>query len=56
MNASLSGANLKSAYLSGANLKGAKVTISDLSGALLTGAVMPDGSKYKSLEDGVTNK
>ena len=55
-NASLSGANLKSAYLSGANLKGAKVSISDLSGALLTGAVMPDGSKYKSLEDGVTNK
>ncbi|MEG4228169.1 pentapeptide repeat-containing protein [Microcoleus sp. N9_B2] len=55
-NASLSGANLKSAYLSGANLKGAKVSISDLSGALLAGAVMPDGSKYKSLEDGVTNK
>ncbi|MEG4533914.1 pentapeptide repeat-containing protein [Microcoleus sp. D2_18a_D3] len=55
-NASLSGANLKRAYLSGANLKGAKVSISDLSGALLTGAVMPDGSKYKSLEDGVTNK
>ena len=55
-NASLSGANLNSAYLSGANLKGAKVSISDLSGALLTGAVMPDGSKYKSLEDGVTNK
>ncbi len=54
--ASLSGANLKSAYLSGANLKGAKVSISDLSGALLEGAVMPDGSKYKSLEDGVTNK
>ena len=55
-NASLSGANLNSAYLSGANLKGAKVSISDLSGALLEGAVMPDGSKYKSLEDGVTNK
>ena len=55
-NASLSGTNLNSAYLSGANLKGAKVSISDLSGALLTGAVMPDGSKYKSLEDGVTNK
>ncbi|MEP6488438.1 pentapeptide repeat-containing protein [Microcoleus vaginatus GB2-A3] len=55
-NASLSGANLKSAYLSGANLKGAKVSISDLSGALLEGAVMPDGSKYKSLEDGVTHK
>lgn len=55
-NASLSGANLKSAYLSGANLKGAKVSISDLSGALLAGAVMPDGSKYKSLEDGVRNK
>ncbi|MEG4200560.1 pentapeptide repeat-containing protein [Microcoleus sp. Pol12A5] len=54
--ASLSGANLKSAYLSGANLKGAKVSISDLSGALLEGAVMPDGSKYKSLEDEVTNK
>ena len=49
-NASLSGANLNSAYLSGANLKGAQVSISDLSGALLTGAVMPDGSKYKSLE------
>ncbi|MEG4166658.1 MULTISPECIES: globin domain-containing protein [unclassified Microcoleus] len=54
--ASLSGANLKSAYLTGANLKGAKVSISDLSGALLEGAVMPDGSKYKSLEDEVTNK
>ncbi|MEG4916632.1 MULTISPECIES: globin domain-containing protein [unclassified Microcoleus] len=54
--ASLSGANLKSAYLTGANLKGAKVSISDLSGALLEGAVMPDGSKYKSLEDGGTNK
>ncbi|MEG3841043.1 pentapeptide repeat-containing protein [Microcoleus sp. herbarium14] len=49
-NASLSGANLKSAYLSGANLKGAQVSISDLSGALLEGAVMPDGSKYKSPE------
>ncbi|MEG4840772.1 globin domain-containing protein [Microcoleus sp. B9-D4] len=54
--ASLSGANLKSAYLTGANLKGAKVSISDLSGALLEGAVMPDGSKYKSLEDEATNK
>ncbi|MEG3923231.1 globin domain-containing protein [Microcoleus sp. D3_18a_C4] len=54
--ASLSGANLKSAYLTGANLKGAKVSISDLSGALLAGAVMPDGSKYKSLEDEATNK
>ena len=55
-NASLSGANLNSAYLSGANLKGAQVSISDLSGALLEGAVMPDGSKYKSLEDEVKNK
>jgi len=55
-NASLSGANLNSTYLSGANLKGAQVSISDLSGALLEGAVMPDGSKYKSLEDEVTNK
>ncbi|MGB3203842.1 MAG: pentapeptide repeat-containing protein [Crinalium sp.] len=55
-NASLSGANLKGAYLSGANLKGAKVSISDLSGALLEGAVMPDGSKYKSPEDVVENK
>ncbi|MEG3964616.1 MULTISPECIES: globin domain-containing protein [unclassified Microcoleus] len=55
-NASLSGANLNSTYLSGANLKGAKVSISDLSGALLIGAIMPDGSKYKSLEDGVTNE
>ncbi|TAG94897.1 MAG: globin [Oscillatoriales cyanobacterium] len=51
-NASLSGANLNSAYLSGANLKGAQVSISDLSGALLEGAVMPDGSKYKSPEGG----
>ncbi|MEG4500121.1 pentapeptide repeat-containing protein [Microcoleus sp. F10-C6] len=55
-NASLSGANLKSAYLSGANLKGAKVSISDLSGALLEGAIMPDGSKYKSREDRVKNQ
>ena len=55
-NASLSGANLNSAYLSGANLKGAQVSISDLSGALLEGAIMPDGSKYKSPEGGVTNK
>ncbi|MEG3900245.1 MULTISPECIES: pentapeptide repeat-containing protein [unclassified Microcoleus] len=56
-NASLSGANLKGAYLSGANLKGAQVSsISDLSGALLEGAVMPDGSKYKSPEDEVKNK
>jgi uncharacterized protein YjbI with pentapeptide repeats len=54
-NASLSGANLNSAYLSGANLKGAKVSISDLSGALLEGAIMPDGSKYQSREDGVKN-
>ncbi|MDB9511337.1 pentapeptide repeat-containing protein, partial [Kamptonema animale CS-326] len=55
-NASLSGANLKGAYLSGANLKGAKVSISDLSGALLAGAVMPDGSKYKSPEDEVSRR
>ncbi|NQE32933.1 globin domain-containing protein [Microcoleus asticus] len=55
-NASLSGANLNSAYLSGANLKGAKVSISDLSGALLEGAIMPDGSKYKSREDLVKNQ
>ncbi len=55
-NASLNGANFKGAYLSGANLKGAKVSISDLSGALLEGAVLPDGSKYKSPEDVVENK
>ncbi|MEG4508528.1 pentapeptide repeat-containing protein [Microcoleus sp. F6_B4] len=55
-NSSLSGANLNSAYLSGANLKGAKVSISDLSGALLEGAIMPDGSKYKSPEDRVKNQ
>ncbi len=55
-NASLSGANLNSAYLSGANLKGAQVSISDLSGALLEGAIMPDGSKYKSPEDRVKNQ
>ena len=55
-NASLSGANLNSAYLSGANLKGAKVSISDLSVALLEGAIMPDGSKYKSREDRVKNQ
>ena len=55
-NASLSGANLNSAYLSGANLKGAKVSIYDLSGALLEGAIMPDGSKYKSREDLVKNQ
>ncbi|MEG4444999.1 pentapeptide repeat-containing protein [Microcoleus sp. AT9_B5] len=55
-NASLSGANLNSAYLSGANLKGAKVSISELSGALLEGAIMPDGSKYKSPVDRVKNQ
>ncbi|MEG4574084.1 pentapeptide repeat-containing protein [Microcoleus sp. N3A4] len=55
-NASLSGANLNSAYLNGANLKGAKVSSSDLSGALLDGAIMPDGSKYKSREDRVKNQ
>jgi hypothetical protein len=33
----------------GANLKGAKVSISELSGALIDGAIMPNGSKYKSV-------
>jgi len=50
-NANLSGSNLKGAYLMGANLKGAKVSISELSGALLDGAIMPDGSKHKSLKN-----
>jgi hemoglobin-like flavoprotein len=50
-NASLSGANLDGAYLTGANLKGAKVSISELSAAFIEGAIMPDGSKHKSLKD-----
>ncbi|MDP5018785.1 MAG: pentapeptide repeat-containing protein, partial [Dolichospermum sp.] len=46
--ASLSGANLQGAYLTGANLKNAKVSDYELSSAFLEGAIMPDGSKYKS--------
>jgi hemoglobin-like flavoprotein/uncharacterized protein YjbI with pentapeptide repeats len=46
--ASLSGANLEGAYLTGANLKNAKVSDYELSSAFLEGAIMPDGSKYKS--------
>jgi hypothetical protein len=34
----------------GANLKGAKVSISELSGALIDGAIMPNGSKHKSVK------
>lgn len=48
-NASLSGANLDGTYLTGANLTDAKVSISELSGAFLEGAIMPDGSKYESV-------
>jgi hemoglobin-like flavoprotein/uncharacterized protein YjbI with pentapeptide repeats len=48
--ASLSGANLEGAYLTGANLKNAKVSDYELSSAFREGAIMPDGSKYKSLE------
>ncbi|KAF3883818.1 MULTISPECIES: globin domain-containing protein [Nostocales] len=47
-NASLSGANLQGAYLGSANLKNAKVSEAELSGAFLEGAIMPDGSKYRS--------
>ena len=50
-NATLSGANLQGTYLTGANLKGAKVSISELSAAFTEGAIMPDGSKHKSLKD-----
>ncbi|MBE8968787.1 pentapeptide repeat-containing protein [Nostocales cyanobacterium LEGE 12452] len=46
--ASLSGANLEGAYLTGANLKNAKVSDYELSSAFTEGAIMPDGSKYKS--------
>ena len=46
--ASLSGANLEGAYLTGANLKNAKVSDYELSSAFLEGAIMPDGSKYRS--------
>ncbi|MFN6540788.1 MAG: pentapeptide repeat-containing protein [Nostoc sp. EkiNYC01] len=46
--ANLSGANLEGAYLTGANLKNAKVSDRELSGAFTEGAIMPDGSKYKS--------
>ena len=53
--ASLSGANMEGAYLTGANLKNAKVSDYELSSAFREGAIMPDGSKYKSLEDGGTN-
>ena len=54
--ASLSGANLEGAYLNGANLKNAKVSDYELSSTFLEGAIMPDGSKYKSLEDRTKNK
>ncbi|MBW4597792.1 MAG: pentapeptide repeat-containing protein [Brasilonema angustatum HA4187-MV1] len=47
-NASLSGANLQGAYLGSANLKNAKVSDAELRGAFLEGAIMPDGSKYRS--------
>ena len=47
-NASLSGANLEGAYLTGANLKNAKVSDDELSNAFLEGAIMPNGSRYKS--------
>ncbi len=50
-NATLSGANLEGTYLTGANLKGAQVSISELSAAFIEGAIMPDGSKHKSLKD-----
>ncbi|HBE17665.1 MAG TPA: globin [Cyanobacteria bacterium UBA11149] len=50
INATLGGANLKNTCLLGANLKNAQVTNSELSSALLEGAIMPDGSKYKSGE------
>ncbi len=50
-NATLNGANLDGAYLTGANLKGAKVSISELSAAFIEGAIMPDGSKHKSVKD-----
>jgi Uncharacterized low-complexity proteins len=46
--ASLSGANLEGAYLTGANLKNAKVSDYELSSAFREGAIMPDGSRYKS--------
>jgi len=48
--ASLSGANLSGAYLTGANLKNAKVSDYELSNAFLEGAIMPDGSRHKSLK------
>lgn len=47
-NANLSGANLAEAYLTGANLKGAKISMSELQAAFVEGAIMPDGSKYRS--------
>ncbi|HBW57310.1 MAG TPA: globin [Oscillatoriales bacterium UBA8482] len=46
--ASLNGANFEGAYLTGANLKNAKVSDYELSSAFREGAIMPDGSKYKS--------
>ncbi|MEH2111048.1 pentapeptide repeat-containing protein [Nostoc sp.] len=44
----LSGADLRDASLSGANLKNAKVSDDELSNAFLEGAIMPNGSRYKS--------
>jgi uncharacterized protein YjbI with pentapeptide repeats len=49
-NATLGGANLNNTCLLGANLKNAKVSQSELSGVVLEGAIMPDGSKYKSID------
>jgi uncharacterized protein YjbI with pentapeptide repeats/hemoglobin-like flavoprotein len=46
--ANLSGANLERAYLNGANLKNTKVSNAELSSAFLEGAIMSDGSKYRS--------
>ncbi|BAY22103.1 globin domain protein [Calothrix sp. NIES-2100] len=46
--ASLSGANLEGAYLTGANLKNAKVSDYELRSAFKEGAIMPDGTKYRS--------
>jgi hemoglobin-like flavoprotein/uncharacterized protein YjbI with pentapeptide repeats len=46
--ASLSGANLEGAYLTGANLRNAQVSDYELRSAFLEGAIMPDGSKYRS--------
>ncbi len=54
--ASLSGANLQGAYLTGANLTNAKISDYELSSAFLEGVIMPNGSKYKSPENGFKDK